>query len=128
MSEHPAGGHTVAIIPARGGSKGVPRKNVLPVAGIPLVARAVRAALAAGIQHVYVSTDDSEIAAVARAAGGDVVERPAEIAGDTASSESAVIHAIDSIEGAGVPVKTVVFLQATSPFIPSEGIAEAVQL
>lgn len=119
---------TVAIIPARGGSKGVPRKNVLPVAGVPLVARAVGAALRAGIERVYVSTDDAEIAAVAVAAGAEIIHRPAEIAGDTATSESAVLHAMDEIAGRGLDVATVVFLQATSPFIPSEGIAEAVRL
>lgn len=128
MTEETQEGQTIAIIPARGGSKGVPRKNVLPVAGVPLVARAVRAARAAGIDHVFVSTDDAEIAAVARQAGGDVVERPAKIAGDTASSESAVLHAMDVIEARGIAVKTVVFLQATSPFIPAEGIAEGVRL
>ncbi|WP_203136369.1 acylneuraminate cytidylyltransferase [Microbacterium sp. JZ31] len=119
----------VAIIPARGGSKGVPRKNVLPVAGVPLVARAVTSALRSGsVDHVYVSTDDTEIAAVATAAGASVIHRPAEIAGDTASSESAILHAMDEIEAGGVAISTVVFLQATSPFIPAEGIAEAVEL
>ncbi|WP_029150374.1 acylneuraminate cytidylyltransferase [Microbacterium indicum] len=122
------GPETVAIIPARGGSKGVPRKNVLPVAGIPLVARAVRAALAAGIRHVYVSTDDPEIAAVARAAGGDVVDRPADIAGDTATSEAAILHAMDAIAATGVKIGSVAFLQATSPFIPSAALAEAVRM
>lgn len=122
-------GEVVAIIPARGGSKGVPRKNVLPVAGVPLVARAVSSALSSGaIDHVYVSTDDAEIAEVAIAAGAAVIDRPAEIAGDTASSESAVLHALDAIEERGVTVGTVVFLQATSPFIPSDGIAEGVRL
>ncbi|WP_110589652.1 acylneuraminate cytidylyltransferase [Microbacterium suaedae] len=121
-------GEVVAIIPARGGSKGVPRKNVLPVAGVPLVARAVAAALGAGISHVFVSTDDAEIATAATAAGADIVHRPETIAGDTASSESAVLHAMEEIEAAGTPLSTVVFLQATSPFIPSDGIAEAVRL
>lgn len=121
-------GEVVAIIPARGGSKGVPRKNVLPVAGVPLVARAVASALRAGIGRVYVSTDDDEIADVATTAGAEVIARPAEIAGDGASSESAILHAMDAIEAGGVAISTVVFLQATSPFIPSTGIAEAVRM
>ncbi len=118
---------TVAIIPARGGSKGVPGKNLRRVGGIPLVERAVRAASAAsGVDLVVVSTDDAAIAAVAEGAGARVVARPAELAGDTASSESALLHALDVLESEGARVGTVVFVQATSPFIPSEGIAEAV--
>jgi len=118
---------TVAIIPARGGSKGVPGKNLRRVGGIPLVERAVRAASAAsGVDLVVVSTDDAAIAAVAEGAGARVVARPAELAGDTASSESALLHTLDVLESEGARVGTVVFVQATSPFIPSEGIAEAV--
>jgi N-acylneuraminate cytidylyltransferase len=118
---------TVAIIPARGGSKGVPRKNVRRVGGVPLIARAVQAAVAAArVDLVVVTTDDPEIAEVAAAAGARIVQRPAALAGDTASSESAVLHAIDELEASGIDVGTVVFLQATSPFIPSTGIDEAV--
>ena len=130
MSEQPRQtGEIVAIIPARGGSKGVPRKNVLPVAGVPLIARAVASALRAeGVTRVYVSTDDDEIGRVAIAAGAEVVARPVDLAGDTASSESAILHAMDEIEARGISLSAVVFLQATSPFIPSDGIAEAVRL
>lgn len=118
---------TVAIIPARGGSRGVPRKNVRRVGGVPLVARAVQAALAAdGIDLVVVSTDDAEIAEVAAVAGARIVHRPADISGDTASSESAVLHAIGQLEAEGVEVGVVAFLQATSPFIPSAALADAV--
>jgi len=118
---------TVAIIPARGGSKGVPGKNLRRVGGMPLVERAVRAASAAsGVDLVVVSTDDAEIATVAEAAGVRVVTRPAELSGDTASSESALVHALDALESDGIDVGVVVFVQATSPFLPSEGIAEAV--
>lgn len=117
---------TVAIIPARGGSKGVPGKNLRRVGGISLVERAVRAAVEArGVDLVVVSTDDAEIARVAAAAGARVITRPAELSSDTATSESAVLHALDALAADGVLVGTVVFVQATSPFIPSEGIAEA---
>ncbi|HKT55565.1 MAG TPA: acylneuraminate cytidylyltransferase, partial [Microbacterium sp.] len=120
-------GIVVAVIPARGGSKGVPRKNVRRVGGMPLIARAVQAAAAAErVDLVVVSTDDPEIAAVAAAAGAQVVDRPADLAGDTASSESAVRHAVDTLEASGLEVGTIVFVQATSPFIPSAGIDEAV--
>jgi YrbI family 3-deoxy-D-manno-octulosonate 8-phosphate phosphatase len=120
---------TVAIIPARGGSQGVPRKNVLPVGGVPLVARAVASARAAQlVDRVVVSTDDPEIARVAADAGAIVIDRPAEIAGSTASSESALLHTLDELEAAGLRVGTVVFLQATSPFIAPAGIDEAVAM
>lgn len=129
MSEHEASerGLTVAIIPARGGSKGVPGKNLRPVGGMPLIERAVRAASAAsGVDLVVVSTDDQRIAAVAEGAGARVVARPVDLSGDTATSESALLHALDGLEADGIRVGTIVFVQATSPFIPSEGIAEAV--
>ncbi|MBT2473678.1 acylneuraminate cytidylyltransferase [Microbacterium sp. ISL-103] len=119
-------GGVVAIIPARGGSKGVPRKNLRRVGGVPLVERAVRSALAGGIDLVVVSTDDDEIAMVSAAAGARVVRRPADISGDTASSESATPHALDEPDGAGERVDVVAFLQATSPFIPGDALARAV--
>ncbi|MFC4138196.1 MULTISPECIES: acylneuraminate cytidylyltransferase [unclassified Microbacterium] len=120
-------GLTVAIIPARGGSKGVPGKNLRRVGGVPLVARAVRAA-ASAVDLVVVSTDDAEIADVSRAAGARVIDRPAELAGDDASSESALLHVLDVLEADGLQASTVVFVQATSPFIPADGITEAVAL
>src|SRR5262249_54197291 len=89
----------VAIIPARGGSKGIPRKNLLPVAGRPLMSYVLGEALAARrVSRVVVSTDDPDIGSVARAAGAGVVERPAEISGDTASSEAALTHVLSELE------------------------------
>jgi len=117
----------VAIIPARGGSKGVPGKNIAPVGGIPLVARAIRAALGSGvIDAVYVSTDDADIAAVTRKWGGEVIDRPAAIAGDTASSEAAVLHALAALADRGITPRVTAFLQATSPFIDPVALGEAV--
>ncbi|TDN93149.1 acylneuraminate cytidylyltransferase [Microbacterium sp. BK668] len=119
----------VAIIPARGGSKGVPRKNLRRVGGVPLVARAIAAARRSGaVDRIVVSTDDAEIAAVAREWGAEVVDRPADMAGDTASSESAVLHALGVLAERGVDVSAVAFLQATSPFIHTPALAEAVRL
>ncbi|MFM9447047.1 cytidylyltransferase domain-containing protein [Streptomyces acidiscabies] len=121
----------LAVIPARGGSKGVPAKNLAPVGGVPLVARAVRECLAARlVTDVVVSTDDHSIAAAAREAGAEVVLRPAVIAGDTATSEAAVLHAMDAHEAAhGAPVDVVLLVQCTSPFVireDVEGVAAAV--
>lgn len=116
-----------AIIPARGGSKQVPRKNLASVGGVPLIERAVRAAAAAdGVDVVVVSTDDDEIAAVATAAGARIIRRPADISGDTASSESAILHALDELDRAGEPVDIVAFVQATSPFLPSDALAAGI--
>ncbi|MFJ4830455.1 cytidylyltransferase domain-containing protein [Streptomyces sp. NPDC088747] len=114
----------LAVIPARGGSKGVPAKNLLPVGGVPLVARAVRECRAARlVTDVVVSTDDQAIAAAARQAGAEVVLRPAAIAGDTATSEAAVLHAMDAHEALhGSAVDVVLLVQATSPFIIREDI------
>ncbi|MEU3605902.1 acylneuraminate cytidylyltransferase [Streptomyces sp. NPDC035033] len=118
----------LAVIPARGGSKGVPAKNLAPVAGIPLVGRAVRACLgAAGVTDVVVSTDDAAIAAAARSFGAEAVRRPAAIAGDTATSESAVLHALDAFEAdRGRTADVVLLVQCTSPFLTSAEVADAV--
>ncbi|OEV11671.1 N-acylneuraminate cytidylyltransferase [Streptomyces nanshensis] len=112
------------MIPARGGSKGVPAKNLATVGGDPLVVRAVRACLGADlVTDVAVSTDDDAIAAAARAAGAQVVQRPREIAGDTATSEAAVLHAVDVCESrTGVPVDAVLLVQCTSPFLTREDV------
>ena len=107
----------LALIPARGGSKGIPGKNLQPVGGVPLIGRTVAAARAsARVGRVVVSTDDDAIAAVAEEHGAEVVRRPAAIAGDTASSESALLHALDFLEQQGPLPERLVFLQCTSPF------------
>jgi YrbI family 3-deoxy-D-manno-octulosonate 8-phosphate phosphatase len=121
----------LAVIPARGGSKGVPAKNLAPVGGVPLVARAVRECRAARlVTDVVVSTDDQAIAAAARHAGAEVVLRPAAIAGDTATSEAAVLHAMEAHEALhGATVDVVLLVQCTSPFLVREdvdGVAAAV--
>ncbi|WP_345802354.1 acylneuraminate cytidylyltransferase [Microbacterium sp. AZCO] len=118
----------VAIIPARGGSKGVPRKNLRHVGGVPLVARAVASARRSGIDRIVVSTDDAEIVGVAREWGAEVVERPADLSGDTASSETALVHALDTLAARGLDAGVVAFLQATSPFVDAAALAEGVRL
>jgi len=116
------------VIPARGGSKGVPLKNLQAVAGRSLVARAVDAARSAGaVDLVVVSTDHPGIAAEARRAGADVVDRPADLSGDEASSESAVLHALDVLAARGAAPEVTVLVQATSPFIDGAALDRAVR-
>jgi N-acylneuraminate cytidylyltransferase len=122
-------GGVCAVIPARGGSKGVPRKNLRVLGGEPLVARAVRTLMASSsVGAVFVSTDDPEIAAVSSRAGARVVERPARLAGDEASSESALEHALAHLASHGVVPDVTVFVQATSPFIRASDVDRAVAL
>ena len=113
----------LAVIPARGGSKGIPGKNLQTVGEIPLVCRSIRAAQASnGVGRVVVSTDDDAIAAAAEAEGAGVIRRPAAIAGDTASSESALLHALELLEQQGPLETELVFLQCTSPFTTGDQI------
>jgi N-acylneuraminate cytidylyltransferase len=111
------GGGAACVILARGGSKGLPGKNLRRLGGLSLVARAVRAGRAArGVDGVWVSTDDAAIAAEARLHGARVVARPAALAGDAASSESGWLHALGAIRAGGGAPERLVFLQCTSPF------------
>ena len=111
--------YVLAILPARGGSKGLPRKNVLPIAGKPLIAYSVEAAKSSPlVTRVIVSTDDEEIAAVSRQYGADVpFMRPAELAVDTAPTEPVLQHALAFVEEIeGQRVDAVLFLQPTDIF------------
>lgn len=114
----------LAVIPARGGSKGIVQKNLRRVAGVPLVVRTVQVALdATRVSRVVVSTDDSEIATTVRAAGAEVVERPAQLSGDAASSESALLHTLDEYrEREAWEPDLLVFLQCTSPLTTAADI------
>jgi len=107
----------LAIIPARGGSKGIPRKNLCSVAGKPLIVRAIENAhKTKTITRVVVSTDDEEIGSVAREQAAEVIPRPVEISGDGASSEAALLHALDLLkEREGYEPNILVFLQCTAP-------------
>lgn len=109
-------GEVLAVIPARGGSKGIPGKNVRMVGGKPLIAHTIGAIREAGqVSRVVVSTDDEGIADVARAWGAEVVARPAEISGDLAKSEDAVLHALDVLRAEGYSPDIVLLVQCTSP-------------
>jgi CMP-N-acetylneuraminic acid synthetase len=121
---------TVVVIPARGGSKGLPRKNLRIVGGLPLVGYAVRAALAAKkVDKVVVSTDDDEIATVAAGFGTEVVERPADLAHDAIMPEPAVIHALDQLRATeGHDPELTVLLQATAPLVEAADIDGVIEM
>lgn len=122
----------LALIPARGGSKGVPRKNIRLVNGKPLIAYTIEAALTASdvFCQVIVSTDDEEIATISREYGADVpFMRPAELAADKARSLPVIQHAVAWVEQSdGVHLDWVMLLQPTAPMRTAEDIRAAVAL
>ena len=123
--------HVLVVIPARGGSKGLPRKNVLPLAGKPLIAWSIETALAVdGICRVVVSTDDVEIAQVSNEYGAEVpFMRPAELATDTASGTDVLVHALKASQDYyQEQYDWVLLLQPTSPLRLSEDIQEAFKI
>jgi N-acylneuraminate cytidylyltransferase len=118
-------GKVYAIVPARGGSKGIPRKNIQTVGGVPLVARSILAARGAkSVHRVVVSTDSDEIASVASHYGAEIVRRPENLSGDVSSSEAALLHALDTL---GEDPELVVFIQCTSPFLRGQDIDGAIE-
>ena len=123
-------GALIATICARGGSKVLPRKNVLPFAGLPLIAHSIRQALECPlIDGVYVSTDDEEIAQVAREHGARVPYlRPAALATDTAGKLPAIEHLAAHLEAGGTQIGTIVDLQPTSPLRSAHDLDAALAL
>jgi N-acylneuraminate cytidylyltransferase len=113
----------VVVIPARGASKGIPRKNVKPFLGRPLLAWTVETALASGVGPVLVSTEDDEVAEVAVACGAGVVPRPVELAGDEVPTAPAVRHAVQ-----GRDADYVVVLEPTAPARRVSHVTEALAL
>lgn len=109
----------LGVIPARGGSKGIPRKNIKLIAGKPLIAWSIEAAKAAKrLDRFVVSTEDEEIAAISRRFGAEVLERPAELATDEATTISALQHLLTKIDA-----ENIVLLQPTSP-VRDEGLID----
>ena len=120
---------TVAIIPARGGSKGVPGKNLRPLRGHPLIAYSIAAArLARSIDQVIVSTDSEEIAEVSRRYGADVpFLRPSEFAQDTSPDRDFLMHAIEWFDGKGELPECIVHLRPTTPLRDPAEIDKAME-
>lgn len=135
----------VAIIPARGGSRGLPRKNILPLCGKPLIAWSIEQALASElVSEVYVTTDSDEIIDAASECGASVIIRPSELATDTCKTEAAVSHALAVIATTGEmvarmgdggllpakpqePIDLIVLLQPTSPIRQPHDIDNAIR-
>lgn len=116
-----------AVIPARGGSKRLPGKNLAPFAGRPLLAWSILAARAApSVDGVWVSTDDPSIAAAAREYGAEVIDRPAELARDGTLTIDAIVHAAREIENRVGTIEAAMTLQPTNPLRPVAMIEEAV--
>ncbi len=124
MTERP---RTLGVIPVRGGSKGVPRKNIKALGGKPLLQYTVEAAQrSSGIDHLVVSTEDAEIAAVARELGVEVIERPAALATDTTPTHPVIAHALALVEERLPRFDYVFTLQVTTPFRTAADIDGAI--
>lgn len=121
---------TLAIIPARGGSKGLPGKNILNLAGKPLIEWTINSALTSELLTDFiVSTDDISISEVAKKTGGNVpFLRPAELAGDSATSADVVLHCIAFFEQQGIFFDNIVLLEPTSPLRKRDDIDNALKL
>ncbi len=119
----------LAVIPARGGSKGIPKKNIALLAGKPLIEYTILAAQAAkGIDRIIVSTDSHEIKAVCELLGIEVLLRPAHLSSDLASTKDVLLHVIDALSGEGYVPDAVITLQPTSPLRTANHINEALDL
>ena len=118
----------VGIIPARGGSKGVPRKNMRQLGGMPLIQYTIEAARASRLSDFVISTDDAEITAIAQMQGCTVIQRPAELATDSTAMIPVVIHAVQTLVNAGQQFDYVMLLQPTAPLRTSEDIDASLTL
>lgn len=124
-----AGARVLAIVPARRGSKGLPLKNIRPLGGRPLLAWPIMAARASRhVDRVIISTDDAEFAELAKAAGADApFLRPAELASDTATSLSFILHAIETLAASGESYDYLVLVEPTSPLTEAADIDAALE-
>jgi len=119
----------IAIIPARGGSKEIPRKNIRLMSGKPLIALSIEAALKSKcIDRVVVSTEDKEIAEISREYGAEIIERPEEFAKDESSTIDAILHALEVLRAENYNPDIIVLLQPTSPLRNAEDVGSAIEL
>ncbi|MDI7863633.1 pseudaminic acid cytidylyltransferase [Rhizobiaceae bacterium n13] len=120
----------LAVIPARGGSKRIPRKNIKPFAGRPMIAWSIDAALASGcFDRIIVSTDDEEIADVASSAGAEVpFVRPADLSDDHTATIPVIAHAVSWMRENGSEPEYVCCIYATAPFVRAEDIAHGLRI
>ncbi|HEX5710239.1 MAG TPA: pseudaminic acid cytidylyltransferase [Sulfuricurvum sp.] len=114
----------VAIIPARGGSKRIPRKNIKPFAGLPIIAYSIKAAQKSGLfDRIIVTTDDEEIANIARGYGAEIpFIRPKELSDDHTATIPVIAHAIETLQNEGCKIEAVCCIYATAPFVRVEDI------
>lgn len=117
----------IAVIPARGGSKRIPRKNIKPFCGKPMIVWSIEAAIASGcFDRIIVSTDDQDIAELSRAHGAEVpFTRPEALADDYAGTIPVVKHAVEAMTLAGCSLEFVCCLYATAPFVSAGDISRA---
>jgi len=120
----------VAIIPARGGSKRIPGKNIKPFSGKPIIAYSIGAALASGLfDRVIVSTDSEGIAAVARTYGAETpFLRPPELSGDFTTTAEVILHALGWLDNHGTPVACACCLYATAPFVQGKFLRQGLEI
>lgn len=119
----------IALITARGGSKGLPRKNILPLCGKPLIQWTIEAAQQCGLfEHVYVSSEDAEIITFSIQAGAEIIHRPTYLARDEIGSEPVIAHAIDTLRSQQIEPVTITLLQPTSPLRNAQHIQAAMAL
>ena len=120
----------IAVIPARGGSKRIPRKNIKLFCGKPMIAWSIEAAVESGcFDRVIVTTDDAEIAAVAKEWGADVpFMRPPELSDDFAGTIPVIAHAVDWLEAQNLQPKAVCCLYATAPFVQADDLRRGLEI
>ncbi|MDA8831908.1 acylneuraminate cytidylyltransferase family protein [Candidatus Pelagibacter bacterium] len=112
----------VSLIPARKGSKGIPNKNLVNLCGKPLISYAIQASKQSSVKETWVSSDSDEILKVSQNLGAKTIERPSEISGDNATSESALIHFAENID-----FDILVFIQCTAPLIKFQDINQGIK-
>ena len=119
----------ISIIPARGGSKRFPGKNIHPFLGKPLIAHSIDCSKACSlISHTYVSTDDEQIKQVGQQYGAELIDRPAELGSDFATSADVMKNAVEQLIAQGVDFDYVLLLQATNPLRPKNLLKDAITI